>query len=162
MKIIRKGNPIKERTYLVMIDVFILMCAMGVYLGILFITLSPAFGLLRQEGKGDIKTIYDNGKIISISIEKYNILVKMDSFTNYSDFKKAAIQDLIAPKKTSDDLKIFQAKIILPKLQFVQVNKNTKNNTIVGIITLFLDTTKTQKDSTSINVDNPNSLEWVW
>ena len=50
MRIIKKGNAIKERTYLVLIDIFILMCAMGVSLGILFITLSPAFGLVESRG----------------------------------------------------------------------------------------------------------------
>lgn len=64
MRIVRKGNAIKERTYLVLIDIFILMCAMGVSLGILFITLSPAFGF-KQDTENNIKVFPTRSKIQS-------------------------------------------------------------------------------------------------
>ncbi len=105
MRIIRKGNPIKERTYLVMIDVFILMCAMGVSLGILFITISPAFGL--RVGDGRLPPPLPSVEFpLSVSFIN-SIMSNIPNFEDFDNFKEKVKSNYVNAVDSTNGLKYY-------------------------------------------------------
>lgn len=153
MRIVRKGNPIKERTYLVLIDVFILMCAMGVSLGILFITLNPEFGLLKTNKSG--YQIPYSSKIRIPMSEFRSREKKLKNFHQYAEFEAAVNNEgNFKPVKLSDGLKYFQGRLSLKQSerQLIQAEKDSHNK-ITGTLYLILNPGK--------NIDRINDNDSV-